>query len=262
MGKDRYGQSGGWSATGTMRNDGESKAAHLQVNFAEREGNPSPSKNYTVQFSVGPTFLTSTKQLAHLPVNPVAEIVWSVEGNSVRRLVSVTNGMSVTGVGEAVKVSVKDDTLSSFAGNHCTYQVDITCAPGSRASTQQPPTYYPETRDQSGTFSIVGAGPVAYPGHTIDVPVPQNAGVISYFAQWMAFDPITFATIAATEVDWFIEELAGGSLTLKKYSAEQVNGWVPISPGCDTIRIHALFPNIGALAPWQLDTNITFGIDG
>jgi hypothetical protein len=262
MGKDRYGQSGGWSATGTMRNDGQSKAAHLQVNFLEREERPNPSKNYTVQFSVGPTFIHSTKAMSPKPVNPIAEIVWSVEGNSVRRLVSVTNGMSVTGVGEAVKVSVSDATLESFAGQSVDYQVDITVAPGTRASIQQPPTYYPQTREHSGIYSVSGVGPIAAPGNTVDVPVPDNAGVISYFLEWLAYDSVSQAIIATTQADWYIEELAAGGLTLKKYSPLNTNGWVPISPGASILRIHGLFPTIGALVSWQLDVNTTFGIDG
>lgn len=262
MGKDRYGRSGGWSATGTMTNDGQSKAAHLQVNFLEREGTPGPSKNYTVQFSVGPTKIRSTQALSPKPVNPIAEIVWSVEGNSVRRLVSVTNGMSVTGVGEAVKVSVSDATLSSFAGQAVDYQVDITVAPGSRASIQQPPTYYPEEREQSGVFAIIGTGPQAAPGVTADIVVPQNAGVISYFLEWLAFVQGTEALIAVTQTDFYVEELAAGGQSLKKYSPILINGWVPISPGCSTLRIHGLFQTIGALVAWQLNTQVTFGIDG
>ena len=249
--KDKFGQSGGWSATGLMLNDGKSKAAHLQVNFLATEGRPNPSKNYTVQFSVGPT-KTLAGKLLQAPVFPEAEIIWSVEGNSVRRVVSVVNGMSITGVGEAVSVRVYDNTPQAFAGGGFTYQVDITVAPGSRASTQQPPTL-------SYNTSLGLALTDTFPEQTIDIP--QNAGIINYFLQWEAYVQATSQPIALTSADLAVIELAS-AFNVKRYSVVDLKGnWIPLAPGATQLKFKAFLPG-GTPTPWEIEIFPTFGIDG
>lgn len=249
MGKDKYGNSGGWSATGTMKNDGQSHAAHLQVNFLEKETRPGPSKNYTVQFSVGPTFDVTTKQIrTDVSIRPRAEIKWSVEGNDVRRVVDVTNGMSLTGVGEAIKVSVFD--VSNTVGTDpVTYDVSITVAPGSRASTQQPPTLGALYDDGTNAIGYLISVP---PNSTINIPIPANSGVISAYATVVAVPYIVMPEGIAE-----IRQLAASGFVQVRYNLDAQPGWVPIVNGAVQLALVNHFA-----ATTFLEYSVIFGIDG
>ncbi len=247
MGKNSYGDSGGWSGTGEMHNNGTSANAHLQVNFLEKDTNRNPSKNYTVQFSVGPT-KNASKAARPVPVNPVAEIKWSVEGNDVRRLVSVTNGLSLTGVGEAIKVSVLDqsfpflDPIAPHAVLNVTYDVDITVAPGSRASVNQPPTFsVMNTADGTFEFDVLAAG-------TQIIQIPQDAGVIS---SYVTVTDVTNIPIAEGGTKIVLTDVFGNGL--REYDPRA--GWVPVVAGANLL----LLKNHAATTQRY---SVTFGIDG
>jgi hypothetical protein len=249
MGKDRFGNSGGWSATGTMRNNGNSHTAHLQVNFLEKETRPSPSKNYTVQFSVGPTIDRTTKQIrTDVSVRPQAEIKWSVEGNDVRRVVDVTNGMSLTGVGEAIRVTCSDASNTNGT-DPVDYDVSITVAPGSRASVQQPPS-----------LSFLFDDGIDAPGYLIPVPanttkviaIPQNSGVISAFITAVAVPYIVMPDGIAE-----VRQIAAGGFLQRRYDPLNQSGWVPIVNGAVQLALVNHFA-----ATTELEYSVTFGIDG
>lgn len=239
MGLNQYGDSGGWSATGTMTNDGKSHAAHLQVDFLKKDTNRNPSKNYTVQFSVGPTKL-SNKSLLPVPVNPVAEIKWSVEGNDVRRLVSVVNGLSVTGVGEAIKVSVSDDSPqdTNFVVN---YDVSINVAPGSRPSINQPPTLIDHSGNNFFLQAVAG-------GASKDVIIPQDAGVISSYVTVYSAGGVPIAENAA-------EVTLKNVFSVGQKSYDPRIGWVSMIPGAAILTL----TNRSGVDQFY---TVTFGIDG
>ena len=247
MGKNKYGHSCGWSATGKMINNGYSAQAHLQVNFLERDTNPNPSKNYTVQFSVGaPMSLVTGLVALDVPVNPIAEIKWTVEGNDVRRVVSVVSGMSVTGVGEAIKVSVLDRSIQIAPGGitpvvPVSYDVDITCAPGSRASVTQPPTLTAQNPADL-TFSFVSAAP-----GNIQVDIPVDSGVISTFVTAFSDGNIL------TDADVTVTQLNGGLIN-RMYSPVHAE-WVPMVAGTRRLQ---LTNNSAHTVLWS----VTYGIDG
>ncbi len=239
MGKDKYGHSGGWSATGTMRNNGISAASHLQANFLPEVGRHDPSKNYTVQFTVGPTKNPVTKQIISVGVNAIAEIKWSVEGNDVRRLVSVANGVSLTGVGEAVRVAVFDRSIGGLV-IPADYDVSITVAPGSRPSLNKPVTLASLNGTSFGYSLLAGTSQV--------IAIPQDAGIIS-----------TYVTVADTTAvkapiaNQAAQVAVGGSDQL--YDPRDFT-WVPIVPGALNMT---LFNNSAAQS---MLFNVTFGIDG
>lgn len=328
--KDKHGRSGGWSATGLMRNDGQSHAAHLQVNFLESDNNPAPSKNYTVQFSVGTgkviklpfhftivpggttvtitgptntatffdlggtvditlpdgrtllsrqivipgpnqvgnvctftlsspidavtssgTIIQTSGNNASLaaPVNPVAEIKWSVEGNSVRRLVSVTNGMTLTGVGEGIKVSVSDQSFQVVGVTLIEYPVDITVAPGSRASVNQPPTLAAAGDVGGGFVTTIGA--LSFK----DIAIPQDAGVISVYITVIPAAAVGIPLPAPIPPFGAIAEMLDQFLVFQRGFDALDAGWVPIVPTASFLR---LVNNTSVL---QFYT-VTFGIDG
>src|SRR5262245_46015170 len=111
-----------------------------------------PGRHVTLQFPLRRA-CEHTVQLGCIPgtTNPVpgvvlqfaaeAEIFWSTGGNTVRRVVSVKDGMSVSGVGEHVKVVVTDKSVFAEGGpdDLIAWPVSILVAPGSRGTIQQPP---------------------------------------------------------------------------------------------------------------------------
>ncbi len=217
-------KSGGWAQSGILTSQNTDKQVSLQVNFPR-------SSNYTVEFGVT------------LPAGAVkrrkteALITWTVNGNFVTRRVNVNNGVSVTGVGEAVRVVMKD-AGSGIAG--VDYVVGVSVAPGSRGGNKQPPTLVPAA---NSVANVANAG-------TADVAIPTDSGAISFFVAAVPNAPqvMTGGMVTATLLD-----LVGG-VVLGIVDAQKAD-WIPIVPGADTIR---LTNNAGA--------NVTFfvmlGIDG
>lgn len=129
----------GWSKTDSLIAHNTRKRFSLQASF-EREG----ASAFTIMFeSYYPP------QQAGVWVAAKAKITWSVEGNAVERIVSVRNGLSITGVGEHVVVEVFDDSRSLTVGgailpiNRVEYQIAINIAPGTRGAALIGPTIIP-----------------------------------------------------------------------------------------------------------------------
>lgn len=248
--KAQYGSAGGWSGSGILKNDGQSNKG-MAANFLERSNNEIPSKNYTVQFSVGSTKNSATGQIVNQAfINPVGVITWSVNGNSVRRVVSVINGMSITGVGEGVKVVVTDRTPQPIIGEAVEYDIDITVAPGSRASVTQPPTYCPTLETQEGMIEVSGGG-------TFDIAVPQNAGVISVYITAVDSTGKTPLTTLLARID----QVSSTGAVVRQYdpNANYPSVFVPIMPTCTKITLVNNQPVSEANA---ILFAVTFGIDG
>ncbi len=242
-GKAQYGKSGGWSSSGILTNDGFSNKGMAADFLAGREDNETPAKNYTVQFSVGPAISTISGVPVQTIINPVAEISWSVEGNTNRRIVSVTNGMAVTGVGQAVKVVVRDQTNQNANPSPATYTIDITVAPGSRASENQPATYNPLLASNLDGIVVAAGG-------TTLITVPKNAGIIS------AYVTANAGGIALSPFNAVVSFLDGFSNVQQVYDPVAHQDFVPLTPQTDTISFQN---NTG---PFSIEFFITFGIDG
>lgn len=168
----------GWSKSGPLiTNDPNPMGDGLtmQANFPSCD-------TYTVQFGITPP-VSLTNPTVNGVFGTLAYIYWTVKGNTILRVVSVGNGVSVTGVGEAVKVLVVDDTPRVTSGfgfvDQNTYQAQITVARGSRATTSQSPTY------SNGSALVLG------PLSNVTVSVPQGFGVNSVMVG------ITDAAVAA-----------------------------------------------------------------
>lgn len=250
QGNPQYAKSGGWSGGGQLTNDGVSNVGMAANFLAGRQHNETPSKNYTVQFNI------QVKQ--GLFINPVAEISWSVEGNTIRRLVSVTNGCSVTGVGQGVKVVVRDQTPQGINGitYGITYNVSITVAPGSRSSVNQPPVYTPIAGVLT-TFGPIVVTPILAPfsippGGIGGIVVPQDAGVISAFVTAISsdFTPIGQFKAVVLQVDQT-------SNTRRSYDAFP-HAFVPIVPETASLNLLNELGGGGA----NILYSVSFGIDG
>jgi hypothetical protein len=227
------GEYAGWSASGTLEVGNEHKAVQLQANFVD-------PGDYTVQFSVS-NYDTNTD----FPT-PTAEITWSVEGNSVRRIVTVNNGLSISGTGQGVKVVIRDASMPTAPAT--LYDVSVQVVLGTRPAAQQPPTYTPLI---TGTDGTTRPGAMMVSALTsIVVPVPQDAGIISMFT--------TVATVPTptilTEGDVQIRQNRTGGFPLKAYDPK-IATWVPIAP----LSTELTFVNNTASSVFF---SVTFGIDG
>ncbi len=201
-------KSGGWAQSGTLTGQNNDKQVSLQVNFPK-------SSNYTVEFTVS------------YPGTPVkrrkteALITWTVNGNFVTRRVNVNNGVSVTGVGEAIRVVMKD----ANSGGGGDYVAGVSVAPGSRGGNKQPPTLLPAA---NSFVTIANAG-------TADIAIPADSGAISFFVAAVNTLPqaVTGGMLKAFQVDIL------GGVVLAVCDAQKAD-WIPIVPGADTIRLQNL----------------------
>jgi len=185
---------------------------------------------YTIKFGVTPPTAPDV-------ANPEADITWSVAGNFVTRRVSVVNGASISGTGEAVKVAVRDRTLAGLAGVK-SYPVTIMVTPGTRPAIEQPPIL---------AASFFGFGLIA--GATLPVTIPRDAGPISMNFQAAA---VPFAPLA--DEDLVIQQFAGATLLTQCNWRDFT--WITIHPNADRVDI------VNTTAATKIFVGMVFGIDG
>jgi hypothetical protein len=104
--------------------------------------------------------------------NAYAEIRWIAGGVPVRRLVSITSGTQITGVGEYVSVQIWDATTPEDEDPYPTYPVTVLVAPGTRGSSDSPPTWLPNF---PGNMTLLQ--PLGDPGASVLVALPQDVGI-------------------------------------------------------------------------------------
>lgn len=248
-----------WSKAGSLTTGNGSKTQTLQYQF------PSAG-TYTVQFKVeslkavtptpngGGGFNESAAQLAK------AEIEWAVAGNTIRRVVTIFDGMSVTGVGEGVRVRMMDDSIPPVPPNTLVpqdYEVIATVAKGVRANTQQPATFVQSRATSPAQRGIDLVGTSAAP---IVVDVPDDSGITSVYisSPQDGFEPVASAPPFAK---WVVTATMNGPVGALKTYRVATNQWVPIVPGTVSITI-ALGNVVAPYAPATLEATVTFGVDG
>jgi hypothetical protein len=234
---ESFSRSGGWSATGSLFTFNPTRRVTLQANFPN-------SEDYTVQFNVDYPPIPAPPP-GWNPITTEATIVWSVEGNSVRRRVSVCNGVSVTGVGQACRVEIMDTTIQlagAGAPKNVEYPVSVQVAPGTRAPIQQPPTLSRLTSPNG--YIVVPAGTFTI------VPIPQDAGAVSVYVAVRITPSLPVVPEGQALVS---QELPG--IIVRSYDARTFE-WVPLAPGATQIR----FDNFTAAQTMSI--SVVFGIDG
>ncbi len=230
----------GWGTSGKLITGHPEKMVSMQANF------PDPG-SYTIEFS------KDNPGGSNEPIFAEALITWAVEGNYVTRRVNIADGVSVTGVAQAVKIIMTDATSSLFgAPNNTTYGVACQVARGVRGSNKQPPTLVPTTFVPIG--SPQGAGGAGFyevvAGQQLFVALPTDAGIISLYTVVSAGAPLT-------EFQPMVSLLNNGFI-LKQYDPRDYPDWVPTTPGCDQIRLDN---NVGG-GGQVINFGLTFGIDG
>jgi hypothetical protein len=232
----------GWGTSGKLTTGDLVGQVTLQANFEE-------TGTYTIEFSM------DTNALSNNPIFAEALITWSIEGNYLQRRVNVADGISVSGVGQAVKIQMMDAT-SNITGPINAVQYGVACqvAKGVRGSNKQPPTLVPRgtlppsadgSGNGSGNFTI-GPGPIS----TLFVPVPQNSGLISLFVT-----TLDTSTGTSQPGDIIIVQQYNGTV-VRDYDPYIYRDWVPLAAGVDAIEIFNTNPS---------DTyrvSLTFGVDG
>lgn len=220
----------GWQQSGQLVTGNSDRIVMLQAAFPE-------SGTYTVEIGVTPPLLQSRFFVAE------AEIVWKVEGGFVRRVISVIDGATISGVGQAVSVTIRDVSIDPGAAIVLgeTYTVYIQVARGSRPSVEQPPRLI---RPSPSTliYSVTSIGPTA--SQVFDVP--EDAGVISVYigaANIVAATPTEFYAIMANP---------GQNVMIVKDPV----GWIPLVPGTNTVTL----TNLDAVN--NLIVTLIWGIDG
>jgi hypothetical protein len=233
--------SGGWSKSIDLISGNVNQNSTMQVDFDE-------AAEYTVQFTVD-NFI----DLAGGPgiINPRADITWTVEGNPIRRTVSIANGTSVSGIGQACKVKVYDEPLIGGSGSPWAYTVGITLAPGLRPATQTQPQLNPDLGTPGTLSSILVAA-----GSSITLPIPQNVGATSIYITATgrnAGAPITLTP--ANAVVRHINQLAFDDKVYFPVNA----GWVPLAASSNQYVLENAFAGGSGN---DILFSVTFGIDG
>jgi hypothetical protein len=191
---------------------------------------------YTIQFSVLPT---PTRVPA---VN--AEVIWKVNGQQLRRLISVYSGAAIGGVCEAVHVKLQDQSgvLDSLLLGDV-YKVIGTLSRGTRPVIMQPPILMtlPAQLIETGVLNPIILG------------VPQDAGVVNVF--FLVTENIGFAAPLDTDIQaFFVSQggvILGGVYPLKE------DDWVPLPPGTVTVQIRT-----NQAAPNNTFVQVIWGIEG
>lgn len=218
----------GWGQSGELIAGNDSKRVTLQFPL-KRAGEA------TVQLGCD----IRNAEFAAVRFAAIAEILWSTNGNTVRRVVSLKDGMSVTGVGEHVKVIVTDASRSDdIIPNNLQWAASIMVAPGSRSATQQPPYLEEQT-----PFDVAA-------GATAEVPIPENSGVISAFVTAAAPIGVALADNNVLVDQMFLAQV------VKSYDPRNY-GWVPITPYADRLILRA-----AAAVGGNVRFGVVWGIDG
>lgn len=176
---------------------------------------------HTVQFSFQ---IPDVRDNVGAPVYIIkgqAEIRWTVAGNSCRRLVDVSNGTAISGLGETVYVRLLNTAISlnEFAPNApFTAAVLITNGTRPTIGDGQPPMLF-------GVEQTIPAG-----GGTFDFLVPPECGINSVFLAATSPDA---TPLAGNEVTYVMNNGAFGQAG----DASTFNRWIPLAPGSAFVTV-------------------------
>ena len=161
-----------------------------------------------------------------------ATVEFTIDGTTTVRQFDVAAGACISGVAQAVRVSVKDSTPSSHAQGK-SYGVTLSVAVMPRPTTAVPPVL-------TGAL----AQTVTSGGGTLTVPVPNGAdSVVVFGVVWPGYPSFQVA-----------QQTADGLTTLLE-TAVTPGQFVPLIAGCGQIVI----TNFGTITA---NVTVAFGIDG
>jgi hypothetical protein len=224
----------GWSQSFEVAT-GKGHQGSLQAKFPQ-------AGTYTIQFRLQNV---DTNKDYHA----VAVVEFSVNGNTTRRIFTINNGTSITGVGEAVRVSVLDDLdASAGATKPQTYVCSVSVAIGARVNVQQPVVYNPLIT--VGGVTLAGSLVLAAASNAT-IEIPDDSGVISVFTTAGCAEKLG-PPVIYTEAELQVQHRGTG--VLKMYDP-RLPVWVPIGNGASKL----FFINASATA---VRFSVAYGIDG
>jgi len=220
-------QGGGKSVVGELVSGNVDGIVGMQYTFPK-------AGTYTVQFSMVPI-----QTVGNAPNRATAEVLWMVDGNTIRREITVVPGASISGVAEGVQVNIRDSSTDFGAGGlGKRYRVSASVAPGVRASTTLPPR-------RLGTVEFVSVAA----GASTSQNIPPDAGIVSFLVLVNG----TAAALALVEVRQFSGVV--GPIVDQNMQAFAGMGFIPLFPGVDKVTV----TNNGATG---IIVQLIWGVDG
>lgn len=227
----------GWSGTADLVSMNPEVRRTFQASFVNADG----AGSLTVQFDVDDPLLTAVPLRF---IAPTARITWSVEGNSVTRVVSVRNGMSITGVGEVIAIEIWDNAIPinplipPLPAQMTPYKVNITIGPGTRGPSNIAPTVIP----YMSTVNLAGTALEGYGVSTVTNLGLASGNAIIDLSEYQGVTGIFFtisnAYLAITATDIAVAGSAvGGAVTFQGTGLNQ-NVWIPVPPSTSAITFY------------------------
>ena len=239
----------GFQNTTELRKYNSTPKNAMNVNFGT--GDEEDASEYTVSFGITPADSGDPR----VDPNVRATVRWNINGVSIQRIVTLGQGTALSGTATGVSVDLQDFSTAEIGVNTASeYIVTTMISPGTRPANSYPPTLIPIPAEESRTVSIDSPGGTysLLGGQSVDVSVPINAGVRSYYISSGVSSPSNEnATIKVVELD-----LAGTPLRSYLLTGS-TNGFVAISNR--TAKIY--LGNIEALASIEY-ASLTWGIEG
>lgn len=222
-------------------------SARVPMKTGQEQTSPGPSMTFphaspfTVRFSVLPPNIDSTAD-AYGNFDCIADIRYTVEGNSVERQVTVANGVAISGTADSVNIDIQDITPGTDPQG-VDYSVMVHVTPGIRSGYALPPTLEAFTSEVNGA-NVIESGPITVVS-TATYPVPQRAGVISV-------EVVVTGDVAGVDVT-----MGTPNGNFKKYhvSPGENFGFIVMAP-------NSAFLTITALGDTASDVTVTWGIEG
>lgn len=230
----------GWSTTGrlttpivfntvplTYQRDGKGIAVQAKL---------SDSEYYSVEFGLTPP----PDAAGIIAFKAIADVLWTVQGNSIRRRFSVQTGTVISGTGELVNVTVADASETGFGTPPVEYTVAINIAKGQRPSTPQPPTFF--SRDIiSGLrppYQVNGGG-------NILIPIPQDIGINQFMLAVSQFSGSS-AIVGPNDLTVFMQSAT--------FNYDYFNRWLPLPPGDVLMQVNNNTADIWFVTPiWGVE---------
>lgn len=225
----------GWSANGVLttptgpNSQPSDGAVHLQIDFGTQA-----AEYYTLEFNLLDLQNQNDPSGNNLLLRAKAEINWSVEGNFIRRLVHLSSGSSISGLGQSVSIKITDDSENPDSDPVVEYPVSVQVSRGTRPTLggTQPPLYVPRPFLETSNDPTFRQPPYfVVPADAISMPVPADAGINSVYIMTQ-FTPN--AVILPTDV---LMIQLGTGITIAAGDLNSLNRFMPLVPGCNSIRV-------------------------
>jgi hypothetical protein len=236
------GSRSGWSGNKTLITGNIDTTLSVQADFS---ADPGP---YTVQFDLSIPDQPQNGVVKNVAIKAEALIEWSVEGNTVTRRVDIGDGTTVSGVGQACRVVVTDQTDNAMGDTGFEYNVTVLIAKGTRPSVDQPPTLTPFKRTDPITLNLLLT---IAPGGSLNVPIPLDAGVIS--ANVTVIDTGSPPAPIPEQMVQVLQSIGG--VVLRGCDPRAMT-WIPVIPGVSALGI------FNFTAGQTIMISVEFGIDG